>query len=96
MTPHHVNDTPWPLLATCATVDPRGLDLVLARIVHQALADWRTGYRHQGTPDAAIFLRSAGLLTEEGLIDSHGHLMKGPQGRPRTTQESPGSPGQGE
>lgn len=51
---------------------PDGLVDILAACVRQALADYRTGYVGFRMPDAATFLRSAGILTDDGL-DRHGY-----------------------
>lgn len=44
------------------TIDPDGAVLLLAGIVRQGIADYRAGYTHPRIPDAATFLRAAGLL----------------------------------
>ncbi len=49
------------------SIDSDGAVLLLAGIVRQAIADYRAGYTHPRIPDAATFLRAAGLLVGDGL-----------------------------
>jgi hypothetical protein len=51
--------------------DDWALDL-LAHIAKQAIRDYRAGYRHQGVMDAATWLKLAGLMLEDGTLDTRG------------------------
>ncbi len=50
-------------------VNSDGVTDLIAGIVLQAVADYREGYQREDRPDAAEFLRSAGLLSASGELD---------------------------
>lgn len=73
----------WPLRRHGGDVDTDGCPFVtedsLANIygamVKVAWSDFEAGYVGHGMPDAAVFLRSAGLLREDGSRDDFGHKV---------------------
>ena len=49
-------------------LDPETMARFLAAICKQAIRDYRDGWHEAGYPDAAMFLREAGLLRPDGAI----------------------------
>lgn len=68
-----------PHMASERYVNSDGLEAILAACVKQAIVDYRRGYVGFRMPDAAAFLRSAGILKDDGSIDAHGHRIPAPR-----------------
>lgn len=74
-TTEKVNTVDWDDIDDCPFLDDDWTISIIGAMFRQALADFLNGYTTLHTPDAAAFLRSAGVLRDDGTIDTHGHKI---------------------
>ena len=67
-------------MAAVVELNEEGAIALLAALVRQAVMDYRAGYTKAKHPSAAAFLRTAGLLGDDGAVQWRGQRL-GPQGR---------------